>query len=198
MNADSVPPPRRVLLGLTGSIAAAMAPATVCGLQALWQAEVQVVMTAAATRFASPHALAVLTRHPVECDGGPPGDQVSHLALTRWAELVLIAPATANTLGLIAHGLGSNAVALSALAASCPVVVVPSMNGCMWTQPAVQRNVALLEADGRGVMPPTLGRAVSDGAATLGAMGTTVAVLSWTQDWLARSWPTLSSDPVRD
>ncbi|GAB3960493.1 hypothetical protein GCM10027614_82550 [Micromonospora vulcania] len=89
--------------------------------------------------------------------------EVPHLALTAWADLVLVLPATANTLAKAALGIADNLVGTCVLAATAPVVLVPSMNAAMWQRPAVQRNVAQLRADGYGVVPPVPVLALSTG-----------------------------------
>lgn len=179
-------PARRVLLGVTGSVAAAEAPGVVVALRQLCGVEVKVVMTTAAASFVSPTVLAVASGHPVVTDENfrAPSPEVPHVALTEWADLLLVLPATADVLGKAAHGLATDALTTCVLAAPCPVAFVPSMNGAMWRKPAVQRNVEVLRADGHGVVPPV--RAFSLGSRTFdeGGMAALPDVLTWLGNWL--------------
>lgn len=94
-----------------------------------------------------------------------------HIQLTRWAQLLLIMPASANTLGKAAHGLCDDLTSLCIISSRSPVVFVPSMNEVMWDKPAVQRNVQQLrEVHGYHVIEPTTGYEVSDLSAARGAM----------------------------
>lgn len=93
-----------------------------------------------------------------------------HLTLADWADVILVAPATANTMGHVAHGLAPNLLTTVLLAASCPVVYAPAMNSVMWTGPAVQRNVATLRHDGALVLEPREGVSVSVGRTEFGSM----------------------------
>ena len=146
------------------------------------------MLTRSATELISPRSIAVATGHPVlldDGDGAGANDPtVVHLNLTRWADLMLIMPATANVLGKAAAGIADDALTTCILAATSPVVFVPSMNDAMWTKPAVQRNVATLKDDGYGVIPPAVGLAAVDGKSGEGAMPDIMAVLRWTRRFL--------------
>jgi phosphopantothenoylcysteine synthetase/decarboxylase len=109
---------------------------------------------------------------------------VVHLDLTRWADLMLVMPATANVLGKAAAGIADDVLTTCILAATSPVVFVPSMNDAMWVKPAVQRNVATLRADGYGVIPPAVGLAAVDGKPGEGATPDILVVLRWTRRFL--------------
>lgn len=153
------PPPRgpgpRVLLGLTGAVATMHAPALIQRLQARG-CEVRVAATADALKFIRPEAIEALTHRPVVAGLWPEGDahRVPHLELAQWADLVLVAPASATTIARLATGDHGSIVAAIALATRAPVVVAPSMNPAMFASPAVQRNLATLTADGMHIVHP--------------------------------------------
>ncbi len=142
---------KKILLGVTGGIAAYKA-ATLCSLLAKAGAQVQVIMTESAQQFIPALTLQVLTRHPVHTDTfderNPKG--VNHIDLADWADLVLIAPATANIIGKLAHGLADDMLSTTLLAVTAPVMVAPAMNVHMYTHPAVAQNMQTLVD--RGVM----------------------------------------------
>lgn len=161
---------RKVLLGVTGSLAAAAMPQAVAALRLAGGADVRVVTTPAAASFVTSTALAAAAGRPVVCDGATDGLTVSHVELAGWADLVLVMPATANVLAQAALGLAPDLLTTVLLAAACPVVMVPSMNAAMWSKPAVQRNVATLRADGIGVVDPVAGLSLGDSTVGPGAM----------------------------
>ena len=177
---------RRILLGITGSVAASIMPQQVAALRLGLHAEVRVVLTAAAGRFATPAALAAASGGPVYADDATHGLPVPHVDLTSWAQILLIMPATANTIGQIALGLAPGLLTTCALAATCPVAVVPSMNAAMWGSPAVQRNVATLRADGRYVVDPVAGVSLGEGGVGVGAMPMLTDVLAQIAPLLTR------------
>ena len=164
---------KRILLGVTGGIAAYK----VCTLASrLTQAGAQVdmVMTEPATRFVTPLTFQSLTGRPVYTSlwgalDGAPGDgkdgvlptHVVHVGLAEAAELMVIAPATANTMAKLAHGLADNLLTTLALAARCPLLLVPAMDVGMWAHPATQANVATLQERGVHFAGPTRGRMAS-------------------------------------
>lgn len=147
---------RKVLLGVTGSIAAYKAAPLVRELVRAG-AEVQVVMTAAAHDFVTPLTLATLSKRPVLTelflrDGS--GRWNDHVHLARWADVILVAPASANTLGKMAHGLCDNLLLACFLSATCPVYVAPAMDLEMWHDPTSQGNLQqLLERGVRAIGP---------------------------------------------
>ena len=186
MTLSPVPSGKRILLGITGSIAAAHSPAIVVALQRICKHEVRCVVTGAATQFVTLTSLAISSRNPVLTDRRDTNSAtVDHMDATRWADLVLVMPATADFLGRTAAGLAPDLLGTCLLAAECPVVVVPSMNPAMWSKPAVQRNCATLRADGIGVVPPGLGFSAHDGTLGEGSMPSLPAVLNWIDDWTA-------------
>lgn len=152
----------RVVLGVTGAIACADAPRVVMALQARG-ATVRVVMSAVSKRFVSRAVLEALTHHPVACGWrAEPNDPVPHIQLARWADAVLVAPASATTLARIAHGECSDVVAALAIATTAPVVVAPSMNDRMLAAPATRRNLAMLIDDGVYLVRSAAGVEVAD------------------------------------
>ena len=122
-------------------------------------AQVQVAMTQSAQEFVTPLTLQVLTKRPVlthTFDEREPS-QVQHVALADWCDLALVVPATANGLAKLAHGLADDVVTTTLLAVTAPVLVVPAMNVHMYENPATQRNLAQLRADGLTIMEPDTG-----------------------------------------
>ena len=135
----------RIILGITGSIAAYKAADIASQLTKLGH-EVTCVLTKEALEFVTPLTLQTLSRRPVitnlfdEKNGWQPG----HIQLADSADLLLIAPATANVLASMAHGFANDALTAIALATRAPVLIAPAMNGKMWQHPATQQNVATL------------------------------------------------------
>jgi phosphopantothenoylcysteine decarboxylase/phosphopantothenoylcysteine decarboxylase/phosphopantothenate--cysteine ligase len=150
--------PRTIIVGVTGSIAAYKAADLVSKLVKRGH-EVHVTMTASAARFITPLTLRTLSRNPVladvfdDTDGWRPG----HIELADRAHLLLIAPATANTIAALAHGLAHDPLTEIALATLAPVLIAPAMNGKMWKHPATQANVALLQSRGVQFIGPEEG-----------------------------------------
>ena len=149
---------RRIILGVTGSIAAYKAADLTSRLCKLG-AEVAPVMTAAAQRFITPLTLQTLARQPVavdlwdEANGWRPG----HIELADKADLLLIAPATADAIAQFANGLAPDFLSSLFLMARCPVLIAPAMNGKMWTHPATAANVAALKSRGAVFIGPEEG-----------------------------------------
>ncbi len=155
----------RIVLGVTGSIAAYKA-AEVARALGRAGATVQPVMTPAAARFLPPLTLSVLTGRETLTDLFPDADRpgsgaasawTKHVELGLWADAVVIAPATAQTLAALAHGFCDTLLAAVVLSARCSVLVAPAMDHDMWLHPATQRNVARLRADGVHVVEPAEG-----------------------------------------
>ena len=147
-----------VVLGVTGSIAAYKA----CELVRLLVKrgdDVHVVMTDHARAFVTPLTFQTLSRNPVECDlfADPQGWKPGHVSLAAAADLVVVAPATANILAKMAHGIADDLLSSTLLATKAPVVVAPAMNTGMWENPATQANVAALAARGVRVVQPGTG-----------------------------------------
>ncbi len=146
-----------VILGVTGGIAAYKA----CELLRLFTESghrVRVVPTAAALRFVGAPTWAALSGQPVADDVWTGVDEVPHVALGRHADLVVVAPATADTLARAAHGLADDLLTNTLLTATCPVVFAPAMHTEMWRHPATVANVATLRDRGAIVLDPATGR----------------------------------------
>ena len=148
----------RVVLGVTGSIAAYKA----CELVRLLVKrgdDVHVVMTEHARAFVTPLTFQTLSRNPVECNlfEDPQDWKPEHISLAAAADLVVVAPATANIIAKMAHGIADDLLSSTLLATKAPVVVAPAMNDGMWTNPATQANVATLISRGVRVVQPGTG-----------------------------------------
>ena len=122
-------------------------------------ASVRVAMTESATEFVNPLTFQILSKHHVYTDtfDEREGDKVSHIHFADWSDLAVIAPATANTLAKMAHGIGDNFVTTALLATTAPVFIVPAMNEHMLENAATIRNVQSLENDGHFIMEPDTG-----------------------------------------
>lgn len=152
---------RTVLLGVTGSIAAYKAADIASQLRKAGH-EVYGVMTRDACQFITPLTLQTLSQHPVTIDLFAEGEgewRPTHLAVADTADLLLVAPATANSLAKLAHGIADDALSTMALALrpEAKVLVAPAMNGKMWQHPATQHNVQLLQARGVEFIGPARG-----------------------------------------
>ncbi|MCX8048457.1 MAG: bifunctional phosphopantothenoylcysteine decarboxylase/phosphopantothenate--cysteine ligase CoaBC [Methylohalobius sp.] len=149
---------RRILLGITGGIAAYKAAELVRKLRTEG-AEVQVVMTEAATRFITPLTLQSLSGRPVRCTLWDASAEAAmeHIELARWAERVVIAPASADFLAKLSSGQADDLLSTVCLATESPIAVVPAMNWCMWQHPATQHNIAVLTGRGVAVWGPEEG-----------------------------------------
>jgi phosphopantothenoylcysteine decarboxylase/phosphopantothenate--cysteine ligase len=199
---------RRVLVLISGSIAAVKLPLVVSALAARG-AEVRCALTPSAARLVSPVALASLSRQPCVLDD----DQWSHRAprplhieLAEWAELVLMAPLSATTLGRWVHGLADGLVASTLLACEAPVLVAPAMNTAMWEAAAVRRNWQVLQSFER-VVPVAPGRGLlacdrqgegrmAEPERLLLALES-LALHGWRRDWTGRRL-LVSSGPTRE
>ena len=144
-----------IVLGVSGGIAAYKAPELVRRLRDAG-ADVRVILTPNAARFVSPLSLAAVSNHRVVSDQwGDSGEGgVDHIELARWAELLLIAPATANILAKLAHGIADDALTTYALAHRSTVAVAPAMNTFMLAHPTVQENIATLQSRGVHIIEP--------------------------------------------
>ncbi|HEV7633146.1 MAG TPA: bifunctional phosphopantothenoylcysteine decarboxylase/phosphopantothenate--cysteine ligase CoaBC [Steroidobacteraceae bacterium] len=177
---------KRIVLGVTGGIAAYKSPDIVRRLVERG-AEVQVVMTAGALEFVTPMTFQAVSGREVRSGLWDETAEraMSHIELARWADLILIAPATADFLAHLTHGLADDLLTTMCLASSAPIAVAPAMNHVMWSNPATQANVAKLRERGVHVFGPASGsqacgetgegrmlEAVDLAAAALGALPT--------------------------
>lgn len=153
---------KHIILGVTGSIAAYKA-AVLCRLFVSAGAEVRVVMTPLAKQFVTPLTMATLAKHPVLVEFFNPenGEWNSHVSLGEWADCMVIAPATANTLAKMACGVADNLLLTTYLSAKCHVAVAPAMDLDMYAHAATQRNLAQLRRDGVYVIEPEQGELAS-------------------------------------
>jgi phosphopantothenoylcysteine decarboxylase/phosphopantothenate--cysteine ligase len=153
---------KNIILGITGSIAAYKA-ATLARLMVKEGANVKVIMTPLAKEFITPLTMATLTKNPILVDFFNPenGDWNSHVDLGIWADLYLIAPATANTIAKMANGVADNLLLTTYLSARCPVVVAPAMDLDMFQHPATQKNLKILEGYGNLIVEPATGELAS-------------------------------------
>lgn len=149
---------RRILLGVTGGIAAYKAVELARRLVQAG-AQVQCVLTDAATEFVSPLALQAVTGRAVRQSLWDKSAEAAmgHIELAKWAEVLLIAPATADALARLAQGMANDLLTTLVLATQAKVMVSPAMNGYMWRHPATQANMATLQARGVEVIPPASG-----------------------------------------
>lgn len=149
---------QNILLGITGSIAAYKTPELVRQLKKTG-ADVRVVLTSAAAEIVSPMTLQVLSQHEVRQDLFSHEDEakIDHISLARFADAVLIAPATANFLSKLAHGLCDDLLTTLCVATQAPIYLAPAMNQAMWANPIVQENVAKLKAHGVHFLGPDSG-----------------------------------------
>jgi phosphopantothenoylcysteine decarboxylase/phosphopantothenate--cysteine ligase len=149
---------RHILLGVTGGVAAFKAAVLARELQRQG-ATVQVVMTEAATRFVAPATFQALTGRPVYTDQWDAriDNNMAHIELSREADAILIAPATADFMAKVALGLADDLLSTLCLARNCPLLVAPAMNREMWDAAPTRRNVAQLRADGVTVLGPDAG-----------------------------------------
>jgi len=149
---------RRLLLGVTGGVAAYKV-AELARLLQRNNVEVRVAMTEAATRFVTPATFQALTgRHVVTdlWDASFP-NHMAHIELSREVEAILVAPASADFMAKLAHGIADDILSTTCLARNCPLLVAPAMNREMWDNPATQRNVATLRNDGIAILGPAAG-----------------------------------------
>ena len=193
---------KRIILGVTGSIAAYKA---VNLLRILTQegAEVSVVMTESATRFVTPLTFEVLSKHPVATDLFSDHQEMIHITWPQGADLMVLVPCTANRIANYALGLADDLLSTMLLTTKCPVVIAPAMDGEMWDQPAIQGHVERLRQRGVTVLEPEVGQLASgkfgrgrlpNEETILSAMDETLKGL---QDWLGHRF-LISAGPTRE
>ncbi|HOV12437.1 MAG TPA: bifunctional phosphopantothenoylcysteine decarboxylase/phosphopantothenate--cysteine ligase CoaBC [Bacteroidales bacterium] len=153
---------KKILIGITGSIAAYKIPLLIRLLKKEG-ADVQVLVTPTAKDFVTPLTLATLSGHPVLCEGFDPDDGAwhSHIEWGSWADIFLIAPVSANTLAKMANGLADNLLTTTYLAAKCPVFFAPAMDLDMYKHPATQKNINTICAFGHHLIAPREGELAS-------------------------------------
>lgn len=199
---------RRILLGVTGGIAAYKA-AELARLLIREGADLQVVMTEAACRFVTPLTMQALSGKPVPTGmWDAAGNGMPHIELSRDRDLIVVAPATADFMAKLAHGGADDLLCALCLARECPLMIAPAMNRQMWEHPATQRNAAQLRQDGVIVVGPAAGDQAC-GEVGMGRMSEAQeileAIVSWFQPKLlsgtrviVTAGPTFEAiDPVR-
>jgi phosphopantothenoylcysteine decarboxylase/phosphopantothenate--cysteine ligase len=153
---------KKIILCITGSIAAYKAACLLRGL-VKQGAEVQVVMTPYAKEFITPLTLSTLSGRPVLCDffTRSDGQWNSHVDLGLWADLLIVAPATAATMGKMANGVCDNLLVTTYLSAKCPVMIAPAMDLDMFQHPSTKRNIEQLKSYGNIIIEPATGELAS-------------------------------------
>src|SRR5574344_2852976 len=153
---------KKIVLGITGSIAAYKACLIIRGL-VKQGAEVQVVITPAGKEFITPLTLSTLSSHPVisEFFSNRDGTWNSHVDLGLWADAMLIAPATASTIGKMANGIADNMLITTYLSMKAPVFIAPAMDLDMYRHPSTQRNISILKSFGNIILEPETGELAS-------------------------------------
>lgn len=153
---------KNIVLGISGSIAAYKA-AILLRLLVKEGASVQVVITKAGKEFITPVTLSALSGKPVisEFFGTNDGSWNSHVDLGLWADLMLVAPATATTLGKMAHGIADNMLVTTYMSAKCPVFIAPAMDLDMFAHPSTQKNISILKEFGNTIIDPGIGELAS-------------------------------------
>lgn len=153
---------KHILLGITGSIAAYKA-AMLCRLLKTAGAEVKVVMTPTAKEFITPLTMATLSKNPIAVEFYNPenGDWHSHISMGEWADCFVIAPATANTIAKMAHGIADNLLLTTYLSARCRTIVAPAMDCDMFAHVTTQQNIATLKEHGAVIVDSPAGELAS-------------------------------------
>ncbi len=179
---------KKIILGVTGSIAAFKIPALI-RLLTKEGAQVQVVMTPMAHDFVTPLTLSTLSGHPVLTASFNPddGEWTSHVELGLWADAMLIAPVTANTLGKMATGIADNLLLTTYLSAKCPVFFAPAMDLDMYRHPSTAISVAKLQEYGNVLIAPTEGELAS-GLCGAGRMEEPENILAVLSEYFAKGW----------
>ena len=149
---------KRILLGVTGGVAAYKSAELTRRLRAEG-AEVKAVMTPAAQAFIAPLTLQALSGHPVHVEllDHESEAAMSHIALARWADRIVVAPASANFIARLSHGLADDLLSTLCLASAAPLLLAPAMNRQMWLNPATQENVRRLQTRGAVLLGPAAG-----------------------------------------
>lgn len=178
---------KKILLGITASIAAYKA-AVLVRLLIKAGAEVKVVMTPAASDFITPLTLSTLSKNPVLQTLEQNGAWANHVALGRWADVMVVAPLSCNTLAKMATGLCDNLLLAVYLSATCPVVVAPAMDEDMWHHGSTQRNLQTLSGYGNHIIPVDKGELAS-GLVGDGRMAEPESILAWLTDFFDKDQP---------
>jgi phosphopantothenoylcysteine decarboxylase/phosphopantothenate--cysteine ligase len=176
---------KKILIGVTGSIAAYKIPVLVRQLLKK-EADVKVIMTSAATDFVSKLTLSTLSRNPVLIDLFDEETWANHVMLGRWADLMLVAPLSCNTLSKMASGQCDNLLLATYLSATCPVMIAPAMDEDMWHHPATKHNLQMLEQQGVLQLPVGYGELAS-GLIGEGRMAEPEEIVAYLEDYFTKS-----------
>ena len=174
---------KKILLGVTGSIAAYKA-AILVRLLVKAGADVRIILTPAAKEFVSPLTLSTLSRNPVLADLVHKDTWENHVLLGRWADIMLLAPLSCNTLAKMASGTCDNLLMAVYLSATCKVAVAPAMDEDMWLHPATKRNLQIITSYGNIVLPVESGELAS-GLTGEGRMTEPIAMVEWLSQYFA-------------
>ncbi len=181
---------KKIILAVSGSIAA-YKTATLTRLLVKKGAEVKVIMTPAATEFISALTLSTLSKNPVVADVATGSSWNNHVELALWADVMLIAPASANTLAKMANGLCDNLLLATYLSAKCPVLFAPAMDLDMWEHPTTQRNVGLLSSFPKHQMIPVGEGELASGLVGKGRMAEPEDIVAFLDNFFAAQSPQL-------
>jgi len=180
---------KKILLAISGSIAAYKVT-VLTRLLIKEGVEVKIIMTAAAKEFVSPLTLSTLSKNKVLCDLAVNDSWANHVALGRWADIILIAPLSCNTLAKMAAGLCDNLLMAVYLSATCKVVVAPAMDEDMWLHPSTKNNLKQVIAFGNAVIPVESGELAS-GLTGEGRMAEPVCIVQWLNNYFTPHQPLL-------
>jgi phosphopantothenoylcysteine decarboxylase/phosphopantothenate--cysteine ligase len=172
---------KKILLGVTGSIAAFKTAALV-RLLIKQGAEVKIIMTAAAKDFVTPLTLSTLSKNEVLSDIADNNTWANHVMLGRWADIMLVAPLSCNTLAKMAHGYCDNLLMAVYLSATCPVLLAPAMDEDMWLHHTTKQNLDALSGAGKFIMPVENGELAS-GLTGEGRMAEPETIVIWLQNF---------------
>ena len=176
---------KKILIGVTGSIAA-YKMASLVRLLTKAGTQVKVIMTPAATDFITPLTLGTLSKNEVAVNLSHQGTWANHVMLGRWADLMLIAPLSCNTLAKMASGACDNLLMAAYLSATCPVVVAPAMDEDMWLHPSTKKNIQTIQSYGNHMIPVSSGELAS-GLTGEGRMAEPQEIMDWLVDFFARN-----------
>ena len=176
---------KKILLAVTGSIAA-YKTATLVRLFVKSGAEVKVVMTSAATQFIPALTLSTLSKNEVLIDLSSENTWANHVELGRWADVMIVAPASCNTISKMANGMCDNLLLAVYLSSTCPVFVAPAMDEDMWLHPSSKNNLSLLSSFGNTILPVSKGELAS-GLSGEGRMMEPEDILIYVENYLCKS-----------
>lgn len=175
---------KKILIGVTGSIAAYKIPILV-RLLVKEGAEVKVILTPAAKNFVSSLTLSTVSKNTVLSDLAENDSWANHVLLGRWADVMLIAPLSCNTLAKLANGMCDNLLTAIYLSATCPVVVAPAMDEDMWKHPATKLNLQKISSYGNKIIPVESGELAS-GLVGEGRMAEPGTIVQWIADFISQ------------